>query len=240
MKKNVLLVLTIALVLAMGVVAVCADEFVPSIEVKEAPDVVAPADVSEGVVAVIYSGDADVEVAEGELVITSLSSAKEKDDEISKALVEAYNDVKGVENVEDKVDGLEKAAKSLGFENASFSVANIFDVSVGDKHEGVLGEKDTYITVVFTNDIKATQGTLAVAHMVDGKWVTVDAENVKVTEETITVNFDDLCPVMFINLAEGEPVTPDAGNGWIVWVVVAVVIAAAAVVAVLFFKKKKA
>ena len=237
MKKIALYVLTFALVITMGVVAVCADEFVPSIEVKEAPDVVA----SEGVAAVISGSGADINVTESELTITSLSTAKDGTDEISKTLVDAYNDIKSVERVEDKVNGLEKVAEELGIENATFSVANIFDVSVTAEQKASLGAKDTFITVVFTNEIKATQDNLIVAHMVNDKWVTVDAEKVKVTADTITVDFDDLCPVMFITAAEGEPVvTPDAGNGWVVWVIIAVVVVAAAAVAFVFLKKKKA
>lgn len=244
MKKFFALIMSLILVLGMGIVTVCADSdvFVPSVEIKEAPDVVS----TEGedgvtVIAIITDPTTDTPVAVGELFITSLSEAKNNTDAVSTALVKAYNDIKNTDNIKDKINGMNKHLNDLGFENASISVANVFDVSITDGHMDALNKDDAFITIVFTNDMKATQGSLLVAHMVDDEWKLVDADNIKVDEKTITVNFDTLCPVMFMLASEGEPtVTPGGCNSLTIWIIIAViaVVCAVAVVIILLNKKK--
>lgn len=244
MKKILALVMSLILVLGMGIVTVCAgsDDFVPSIEVKEAPGVVT----TEGedgvtVMAIITDPTTNTPVAVGELFITSLSEANNNSDAISTALVKAYNDVKNTDNIKDKIDGMNKHLNDLGFENASISVANVFDVSIPDGQMDTLNKDGASISIVFTNDVKATQGSLLVAHMVDNEWKLVDADNIKVDEKTITVSFDSLCPVMFMLASEGEPtVTPGGCNSLTIWIIIAVVAVVCAVaVALILLNKKK-
>lgn len=242
MKKAFLVVLSVMIIMSMAV-TVFADDYVSSAELKEVPDVVVDQENAE-VGAVITEADkTNTDVHVDHITITSLSQASGKTDDISRELIAAYKDVKGYTDVVDEIGGMADQLKEMGFDECKVSVRSMFDVTVDDQYADKLSAEGSYIEIEFTNEIGAVQGKLLVAHMVDGEWILVDEDLVKVTEETITVQFDDLCPVMFM-VVDGEPVLDsDSGsnNLWIIIVVVAVVVlAAAAVVVFVVLKKKKA
>ena len=125
------------------------------------------------------------------------------------AFVAAYDALKkdGVKATVANIDAF--VAESLNIENPTYFVSNVFELNIGE-HTAKL-EGDASVTVRFDNGtIKAKSGELVVAHMVGDAWKIVAKEDVKVTEDTIEVTFDQLCPVAFINVAAGEaPQTPD-------------------------------
>lgn len=227
MKRSVSLVLSLALALCLGITMISAD-FTPSAESKDVPEIVAPEvdgeelpdNVSpEDVVAVIVNPEDKVYVVESALSIISVSDAKnyisdadgESHDEglldRCQELIDAYDfvDEKGVAA---SVAGIDGMAELLGIEFPKYTVPYIFELSVDDDEaSGALNAEESYITVVFDVSSFANEDSkLAVAHIVDEKWVLVPLENTILDAEkgTLTVSFDSLCPVMFISVEESD------------------------------------
>lgn len=220
MKKLVVCLLAVTMVLCMSfaVVSVSAadSDFAPSIEVKPVPEISA----NEGVGAVINNGDASENIALDDMFYVSYNDAKDQisagtagdNTDACNALIEAYEELKS-EGVEKSVADIEKfVTENLKIENPEYFVSHVFELNIGAANAGKL-DGDASVTVKFDNtDIKAEAGKLVVTHMVDGEWVIVPKDNVKVTAETVEVTFDDLCPVAFLHVEEGEKTpapTPD-------------------------------
>ena len=227
MKRSVSLVLSLALTLCLGITMISAD-FTPSAESKDVPEIVAPEvdgeelpdNVSpEDVVAVIVNPEDKVYVVESALSIISVSDAKnyisdaegESHDEglldRCQELIDAYDSV-DEKGVAASVAGIDGMAELLGVEFPKYTVPYIFELSVDDDEaSGALNAEGSYITVVFDVSSFANEDSkLAVAHIVDEKWVLVPLENTILDAEkgTLTVSFDSLCPVMFISVEESD------------------------------------
>lgn len=213
MKKTFVCRLALAMVVIMcfAAVSAVAADFAPSIEAAPVPEVVAPSTDKAGVGAVINGADNQTEdIALTEMLIVSYNEAKEQlDNPACEAFVAAYDALKkdGVKATIANIDAF--AAESLNIENPTYFVSNVFELNLGE-HTAKL-EGDATVTVRFDNSqIKAKSGELVVAHMVGDTWKIVAKDNVKVTDDTIEVTFDELCPVAFINVTAGEAgQTPD-------------------------------
>lgn len=218
MKKLFVCLLAAAMVLCMSlaVVSVSAadSDFAPSIEAKPVPEIT----VNEGVGAVINSGDTTEDVSFEDMFYVSYNEAKDKvaegvegeEADACNALITAYDALKenGVKQSIENIDNF--VTENLEIANPEYFVSHVFELNLGVANAGKL-EGDASVTVKFDNtDIKAEDGKLVVAHMVDEKWVIVPKDQVKVTAETVEVTFDDLCPVAFLHVEEGEATpTPD-------------------------------
>lgn len=243
MKKLLLVVLSVVVVLSMSTVAFSADDgsFISSAELQEAPELLPVEEENVDIVAVIdHANDDQTDVDRKYVTIVSLSEAFGKDDSSSKALIAAYNEVKGYTDLVSDINGMEDVLKEMGYKSCNASVSAMFELHLDETHNAMLSEDGATVTVRFSNTIKAVQGELVVAHMVDGEWVLVDPDLVTVDAESINAQFDSLCPVMFITV-DGE-LAPANNTLAIVLVVIAcvVVAAAAAVVVFIILKKKKA
>ena len=206
------------LCMSVAVVSVSAadSDFAPSIEVKPVPEIT----VNEGVGAVINNGDASENVAYTDMFYVSYNEAKDQisagtagdNTDACNALIDAYDALKK-DGVEKSIENIEKfVTESLKIDNPEYFVSHVFELNLGATNAGKL-DGDASVTVKFDNtDIKAEAGKLVVTHMVDGEWVIVPKDNVKVTAETVEVTFDDLCPVAFLHVEEGKAApapTPD-------------------------------
>ena len=223
MKKLVAIVLTTMLVLSAGIgmFAVSAD-FVPSVEFKDAPEIVPPADATEDVVAIVTGANNEkVNVVDADLNIYSLSDAMEyvaaedsKDPAdadhyaLCNNLISAYNNVvsNGVKNA---IANIDAAAKALGFTNPKYEVQSMFELSLEGEGKDKLAEEGAHIAVGFENASKVAAGELMVAHLFEDAWKLVDADKVKVDGDVITVSFDGLCPVMLISVEEAADIGGD-------------------------------
>ena len=217
MKRFVLIAFSAILMITMafGAVSVSAD-FVPSVEYKDAPVIVAPADAEDNVAAIIYKANGDaVNVLEDDIDLIPLSEAiatvndqDSKDPENAdyqlkcNLLVTLYRNIVA-DGLTATVDGVEDFATGLGFENPDMTVVYMFELDPGEANENVLAENGSYITVAFDNVMKAAGGKFIVAHYTDDGWAMVDSAKVAVTEDAVTVSFDSLCPVLFISVEEG-------------------------------------
>lgn len=220
MKKSIAILLTLILVLGFGALGVSADDFIPSKEKNDVPEIVVPSvgeDVTlpegvekEDVGAVINKGGEKTAVAIKSIVTLTLSEAKKNITDnvadsallgMSNALMDAYNaisekngDVSGIKEIAD-------AAKDLGIEKPEYAVEEIFEINLGESNDD-LKEDGTSVTIVFENTFGAVAGKVIVAHMVGNDWKTVAKDKVVVDKDNITVEFDELCPVMFISVDE--------------------------------------
>lgn len=212
MKKLVVCLLAVTMVLFMSfaVVSVSAadSDFAPSIEAKPVPEII----VNEGVGAVINNGETTENVAIEDMFCVSYNEAKDKisagaqgaEADACNALIAAYDALKA-NGVKESIENVDKfVTESLEIANPEYFVSHVFELNIGEANSDKL-EGDASVTVKFDNaDIKAEAGKFVVAYMVDGQWTIVPKDSVKVTAETVEVTFDDLCPVAFLHVEEGE------------------------------------
>lgn len=273
MKKTVALFLAIICVLSMSIVAVSADDFVSSSDRAEVPEILPavdegdlPDDMEAEDVAAVIKGDEKTYVTFEDIIQISISEAdkyaadKDVDEAIaalSKALIEEYSAFdEGKKDLKDE-KSIVDAAKSLGITEPQMAVTDMFEVNLGE-HTDKLNKEGASVVLKFANTSKAVQGKLIVAHMVGEEWKAIAKDKVKVTKDTIEVEFDSLCPVMFINVQEkaviedttdapkdetkapaGAPQTSadDDKTGTIILVVVICVIVVGTIVAIYFVYK---
>ncbi len=224
------LIMAVAMSFAVISVSAADADFAPSIEEKPVPEIVAPeiddnVDLGEiapeDIGAVINKGEEEAnEYVEKTQIVTlyydkavelvenketnGLSPEKEA---ICNTLVDVYDALKenGVRNSVEAID--EFVSENLEIANPEYFVSHVFELSLGDEHSDKLDGEAT-VTVRFDNTgIRAEAGKFVVAHIVEDKWVIVPNEDVKVTADCVEVTFDSLCPVIFLNVEEGEEET---------------------------------
>jgi hypothetical protein len=207
--------------------SVSAEDFVPSASKVEAPEIMAADDVNadeipdgveaEDVVAVVKGGDKNAYVTADAIVQLSVSEAEKiikngeaENADAAQALVDAFNAIAKLEGGVASDKNIAKAAEDLGIANPKMNVTDIFEVNLGEAGNEALKADGASVTLKFKNTSGAVQGKLIVAHMVGDAWKTVAKDKVQVTKDTIKVEFDSLCPVMFISVAEGQAAETDA------------------------------
>lgn len=258
MKKLFSLFVAVAMILSIGSLALLVGaDYVPSVEFNDAPVIVTPSvpeeelpedyDPADEIKAIITNGEGEkVYIPDSKLGVISVSEAyviQDAEDNYDEAIVAASRKVLEIYNgivdssVAEVVTGLDSFAASLGFVAPEFSVKNVFDLDAGVD----LSAEDDVISVIFGNNMEVVDGGFIVACYVNEAWTIVDASKVVFDGENITVEFDDLCPVVFIAVEETyeetttggaedttegttEPADDDAdengGKAWI-WIVVA-------------------
>ncbi len=205
-------------------------DFAPSIEEKPVPEIVAPeiddnVDLGEiapeNVGAVINKGEGEAKeyVEKTDIFTIYYDNAKElienketnelspEEEAVCNTLIDAYETLKenGVRSSVEAID--EFVSENLEIANPEYFVSHIFELNLGEENSDKL-DGEAALTVRFDNTgIRAEAGKLVVAHMVEDKWVIVPNEDVKVFENYIEVTFDSLCPVIFLNVEEGEEET---------------------------------
>lgn len=276
MKKFFSLFLTVALILSLGSVLILAGaDFVPSAEFNDAPIILTPSvpaedlpsdyDPADEIKAIITDGEGNkTYIPESELVVISLSEAyhivdkgtyDDKAIALSNELIAAYQGIQA--SLTEAVTGLEDFVAELGFTAPEITVKNIFEL--GDGLD--LSADGAKVDIIFGNNMDVVDGGFIVAHYVDGAWVIVDADKVVFDENNdIHVEFDSLCPVVFIAVEETAEETtvvgdvetdettaedettvgddaPKSSASWI-WIVIVVAVVAAAGVTVFVLYKK--
>ena len=222
MKKLVAIILSLICVVSVCfAIPASAEEFAPSAALADTPDVLPPDDLdaekvpddmkAEDVVAVINGGEDPVFVSVEDLIQISISEAKNSlnsEDKnvaaLSKALVDAFTALKNHKDGVKSEKNIVKAAEDLGIKNPEMNVTEIFEVNLGEAANEALNKDGTSVVLRFENKSNAVQGKLIVAHMVGNEWKAIAKDKVTVTKDAIKVEFDSLCPVMFISVAEGK------------------------------------
>lgn len=232
MKKVICLFAAFALCVNMSVTAFAAD-FVPSIGVKDGLEVVAA-----------KMDEADVKPC---LVVSSTKQAENKTTDISQGdrdlLLSVYQQ-------------LTSGAMKLPLES-KYVIRDLVDVSFryNDCRENAdhadkaaqLKEEGTTLTVTFKMGVDAKekisvlvyQETASAARTTQqGQWV--PAESVKNNGDgTVTVEFEDICPVAFVVEDTDGPTTGDVAGNQILFLTIAMVASATGIIALVVPKAKK-
>lgn len=222
--KKVICVMTALVMCIMLAIPAFAAEFVPSAGYKDHPNVDYPVSVVDD------DGNKIDEIHEDCLVITSVGEAEESEDipdDAREELLEVY---------EKLTDG----SMTLPYgDDREYVIRDLVDVSLvcTDGHKELVEQDGVYLEVTF--ELGVVPGTEVVVMVyVDGQWVSVP----KVTNNgdgTVTVLFEDICPVTFsvLESSHNPPAQTGDNSGIGMWVAVMTVSAAALIVLVVFRRK---
>ncbi len=251
MKKRIIGLL-LAGILALSVSApALAVEFTPSVENKEAPEIVMQTD-STGAECVAIIRDADgkelIGVPAGDLIVTPLSSADEAAAATKEALNSANAQLQSVSNLSELSSDLETVIKenSADLKVEDLVVRDLFDVSVTGKYAEYLNRDGASITIRFKL-LADADSLAAVLHNVEGTtWETVSNDRIKRNDDyTADVTLFSLSPIAFLfdagvlHVDPNAPDSPQTGEpvSYAAWFAVGGVIVLAAAVCMVVKKR---
>ena len=224
MKKVICLLIVLMLCLSMAAPAFAAeDDFVPSIGYKDGPEII--------------KGEQDEKDVTDCLIVTTIKEAEDKVTDITQYDRDLLLDV---------YDKLMKDEMRLPLEN-DYVIRDLVDVSYkyndcrtaeghGNKPEEL---KEEGVTVTITFDMGlCPREVLEVYVYIDGQWVAVE-NVVNNGDGTLTVEFEDICPVAFVKTLCNAAPTGDAARNQLGIFIGLMVVSAAAIVVILCLKGKK-
>jgi hypothetical protein len=224
MKKVICLLIVLMLCLSMAAPAFAAeDDFVPSIGYKDGPEII--------------KGEQDEKDVTDCLIVTTIKEAEEKSTDITQDDRDLLLDV---------YDKLMNDEMTLPIE-CDYEIRDLVDVSYkyedcrtaeghGNKPEEL---KEEGVTVTITFDMGlCPREVLEVYVYIDGQWVAVE-NVVNNGDGTLTVEFEDICPVAFVKTLCNAAPTGDAARNQLGIFIGLMVVSAAAIVVILCLKGKK-
>lgn len=206
MKKLAVFMLAMALAVSTSISAMAAG-FTPSVQGKDAPDVVTKIVISEDGSLKKYSGqvvDKNGKVVKNvenkKIVITPVSKVKKAPKAIKTELEKAYKQIKEAKSLKDLVPDIDKHLKSLSktLKVENMVVRDLFDVTIDQETEKLLKNGNS-VQLTFKLDIKATDKVVCLYQDNDGKWKAIDKSRVKNNKDgTVTVNITESGPIAFV------------------------------------------
>ena len=197
MKKIICLISALLLCMSLFIPAMATEnEFVPSITYKDGPEII--------------EAKIDEEDVTSCVTVTSIKKAEDKTTDITQEerdkLLEVYNKLTSGE-MKLPLDG-DYTIRDLV--DVSFEYEDCrCDESHGNKDE-CLKDDGVKLTVVFDMDVNSSD-KLKVLVYIDGEWVLV--EDVTINEDgTVTVDFEDICPVVFCVESKSDVQVPTTGD----------------------------
>ena len=225
MRRMLCLFCAVAVCLLMACPVFAADTFVPSISYKDGPE--------------IDDGEMNGEDVGACLEVTSITEAEEQSTDISQdardELLAVYEDLVA-EDMELPIDDKEYVVRDLV--DVSFKETTCVGEEHG--HEEALAEDGTTVTITFDMGVDADTEVVVLVY-VDGQWITAE-EVVNNGDGTVTVTFEDICPVAFCverGTAEPPKTGDDMGQNMILWIVL-MVVSLAAIVTLVVLRGRKA
>ncbi len=234
MKKILSLIMVLALCMSLAATVMAADNYVPSIGDKNAPEI-------DGEAVLVEDGK-DLEVVPSDhLVITSVNQAKNNETAIpadAKAeLLSVYDQLK---------DGSMKIPyDKAGKDPSTMEIRDLFDASLicteENSHAEKLAKGEIDIRMTLDTGVKKGDDVVIMAY-VDGQWVSA-VSVVNNGDGTVTVVLEELCPIAICVNAKTPPAqTGDAMNdgSLYIWGGVLVACLVAMIVLVVVYRKKSA
>ncbi len=228
MMKKMICLLVLLVMCASLVLPVMAsqNQFVPSIGYKDGPG--------------IDDADLDGEDVDQCVIVTTVEQAKKKETDISQEDRDLLQEI-----YEKLVDG----SMTLPVDG-DYVIRDLVDVSFeyedcreieehGNKPEK-LKQEGTTLTITFDMGVKSDEKIIVMVY-IDGQWVPVE-DVTNNGDGTLTVVFEDICPVVFLTeqtKADPTPPTGDAAGKWLILAVGLMVISAAAIIVLLTTKSRK-
>lgn len=207
MKK--LITLALALIMAMTMTVAASAAFVSSPSASDGP-----------VIEDIVNEDGE-EVSN--VVLTPYKDREDLDVEAKKDMEEAYDDIKGAEDLTDKVEGLEEAAKDAKADKEDLAVKDLFNLGTDDGKE--LDGKAT-----ITLKPEELKNFVALIVKNGDEWTVVEDVEFDKKNGTITFDVEELGTyAIVVNTSEKDsPATSDAFDFSILFMVGTVLFGAAA------------
>lgn len=207
MKK--LITLALALIMAMTMTVAASAAFVSSPSASDGP-----------VIEDIVNEDGE-EVSN--VVLTPYKDREDLDAEAKKDMEEAYDDIKGAEDLTDKVEGLEEAAKDAKADQEDLAVKDLFNIGTDDGKE-----LDGKVTITLKPEELKNFVALIVKN--GDEWTVVEDVEFDKKNGTITFDAEELGTyAIVVNTAEKDsPATSDAFDFSILFMVGTVLFGAAA------------
>ena len=214
MKKFVSALLVLMLCVAMPLsIFASADEFVPSISYKDAPE--------------MNSATMDGEDVSDSVVVTSILNALAGNSEASDEAVQLLLDI---------YQKLTDGTMDLPIEG-SFVVRDMFDISLTDAAM-IQKMEDGSLRIDVLFDVEGYDlSKLVVMNYYDEQWHEIEV--IDNGDGTITCRFTHFSPVAFLELEEGAKVDISApGKNLGLWIGICVVAAAAIIAVVVIYRRK--
>lgn len=207
MKK--LITLALALIMAMTMTVAASAAFVSSPSASDGP-----------VIEDIVNEDGE-EVSN--VVLTPYKDREDLDAEAKKDMEEAYDDIKGTEDLTDKVEGLEEAAKDAKADKEDLAVKDLFNLGTDDGKE-----LDGKVTITLKPEELKNFVALIVKN--GDEWAVVEDVEFDKKNGTITFDVEELGTyAIVVNTSEKDsPATSDAFDFSILFMVGTVLFGAAA------------
>ena len=210
MKRMLALILTLVLILAAAAPAFAAGTFVPSVGYKDGPE--------------IEDAEMNGEDVGHCLIVSSIDDAKNKSTDIGQddrdLLLEVY------EKLEDGSMELPVEEDHVIRDLVDVSYAETGCVGQNHGHEEWLAEPGNTVTVTFDMGVDKNTEIIVLVYVND-QWIPAESV-INNGDGTITVVFEDICPVAFVvtkEQPEGPAQTGDDSNvgQWIVIMIASVV-----------------
>ena len=201
MKKLAVFMLAMALAVSTSISAIAAG-FTPSVQGKDAPDVVITEDENGNeVVANIIdeSGDVIEQVYTTEITITPVSKSDEAPEEIKGALDKAYQQIKSAASLTELVPEMPEFLKNISDDLTveNLVVRDLFDVTVDAETKALL-EAGNSIQLSFKLGVAADEFVVCLHNYSEDLWEVIDNDKVKNNGDgTVTVEFTSLSPIAF-------------------------------------------
>lgn len=225
MRKIMSLLVVLLLFVGLVYPALAAQSvFVPSISYKDGPDIV--------------DAEADGKDVTGCLVVTTITGAREKTTDIYQEdrdlLLEVY------EKLDNGSMKLPIAENYVVRELVDVSWQKTTCVEADHGHKQWLQQEDTTVSVTFDLGVGKSTDVVVMVYL-DGQWVAAESV-VNNGDGTVTVVFEDICPVAFCVKRSQQtepPKTGDPAADNLPVYMVTLVISAVALVALLILRGKK-
>lgn len=246
--KKAIRILAVILAVFMLSTTVLADNFTPSVEQKDSPEVITTTDSKGDEVAAIITDSENKEVVGvpvGEIIVTSVAKVSNADEEVKEVLKAAQEQIKKVAKIEELIpeqkEELTKAVEDAGLKVENLVVRDLIDVTLTGTYKDHLETEGNIITLTFKLGIGANE-FLKVLHNYEGdKWEMIAEDRVKIMENgDVSVTFDSLSPIAFVvDKAEHTGAVEEPTTPWFVYALIAAAVVVVVVIIVLVVARKK-
>ena len=224
MKKVVAMFLALVM-MSVGFLTVTAADlggFVSSPSANPAPEVVSVTPPSED--------------CESDVIVTAYSERNTLPEDLNNMMTDAYNSIRGTDNVTTLNASLAALANSKNVPAADLAISNLFDV----RYEGCEdhGEHDGFFDIVLSSE--TFNHFFALLHYTGENWELIDGAEMKMVNDEAHLYFSvkDFSPFAVV-VNTGAPVTPPTGDNSHIAIYAAIMAVSAVALVVVFVASKK-
>lgn len=217
MKKCGIVLLTLWMMLMMALPCfAAADSFTPSVTRKGAPELVVREytdshGITERYIAeVIFrkTGNDLIRVPVPDARIIPYAERESAGKTIRIELERAYEEVIGAESFRKLNRNIARIVRRIDprADSDRLVAYELFDLTLSDEYRDLLSDENVFVRFTLDAGLRPDETPPIVMHRsgTSGKWLVVDPEDVTNNGDgTMTVDFPELCPILFLRIAEG-------------------------------------